>query len=426
MSGIYEQLLEAISNMKLADTHEHLPPSDHNLSPTGDILSIYFTAYLYEDLISAGLAREDAQCALDARFPLMRRWETIEPYWRLMRNTAYAREANLTVSLLYGIDGFHTDTLEELNDRFLQSRHPGRYEEILHGKCRIERCLLDSDLDADPRYFRSTVRMDRFIYPRNLEMFRDIERVTGMRVCSFDDWLEACDRYFDWAIRKGAVALKSNLAYERSLYYERASYHEAENEFRDLLVPLRYPVWDNEYIRTGKKLQDYMMHHILGLAQRKGLPFQFHTGLQAGNGNMMADADPELLCNLFLEYPDVKFCVMHIGYPHYLKLAALAKCFPNVYIDMCWAHIISPNACVNALGEYLDVTPMNKIFAFGGDHHHIDAVAGHVHMMRRNVAQALAAKVEHGDFGRDDALEIAHRILYQNPMDVYHLEKREG
>ena len=39
--------------------------------------------------------------------------------------------------------------------------------------------------------------------------------------------------------------------------------------------------------------------------------------------------------------------------------------FPNVFIDMCWAHIISPAAVTAALADFLDGVPFNKIMGFG-------------------------------------------------------------
>jgi hypothetical protein len=83
-------------------------------------------------------------------------------------------------------------------------------------------------------------------------------------------------------------------------------------------------------------------------------------------------------------------------------MPALAKTVPNVYLDMWWAHIISPNACVEALCEWLDCVPLNKITAFGGDYMLIDAVYGHQYLARENVAKALARKVRDGVFSIDD------------------------
>jgi uncharacterized protein len=148
---------------------------------------------------------------------------------------------------------------------------------------------------------------------------------------------------------------------------------------------------------------------------------QVHTGLQESSGNLIYHSDPALLSNLFLEYPDVKFDIFHIGYPYQHVLSALAKMFPNVYVDMCWAHIISPVACVNALVEWLDAVPVNKISAFGGDYCFVDGIYGHQALARMNVSKALAIKVRDGVFGADRAKRIAEMLFVDNPTALFGL-----
>ena len=79
------------------------------------------------------------------------------------------------------------------------------------------------------------------------------------------------------------------------------------------------------------------MHHWLHRAGERGLACQFHTGLQEGNGNLLARSDPLLLNPLFLVYPGVRFDLFHVGWPFTETATALCKIFPNVFIDMCWA-----------------------------------------------------------------------------------------
>jgi len=95
--------------------------------------------------------------------------------------------------------------------------------------------------------------------------------------------------------------------------------------------------------------------------------------------------------------------------------------FPNVIIDMAWAHIISPEACVRGLVEWLDAVPANKICAFGGDYLFPDGVVGHAALARQNVARALAAKVDRGVFDLDRAKEIAGWVFVDNPKRVFRL-----
>ena len=149
------------------------------------------------------------------------------------------------------------------------------------------------------------------------------------------------------------------------------------------------------------------MHHVLRLADRRGLVLQVHTGLQEGNGNYIAHSDPSHLTNLFMEYSNVRFDCFHIGYPYQQVLAALAKNFRNVFVDFAWVHIISPTAAIHALVEYLDSVPANKISGFGGDYILVDGVYGHQYIARDNIARALAIKIEQGAFDVDQAKEVA-------------------
>ena len=89
---------------------------------------------------------------------------------------------------------------------------------------------------------------------------------------------------------------------------------------------------------------------------------------------------------------------------------------------MCWAHIISPNASVNALLEWIDTVPLNKVSAFGGDYLFVDGVFGHQYLARENVARSLSIKVSQGLFDIDKAKEIARMLFYSNPLKIFRLE----
>jgi predicted TIM-barrel fold metal-dependent hydrolase len=165
-----------------------------------------------------------------------------------------------------------------------------------------------------------------------------------------------------------------------------------------------------------------MFHYILDLANRENLVVQIHTGIQEGSGNILENTRPELLTDLFLQYPDVDFDLFHIGYPFQNTIIVLAKYFPNVYIDMCWSHIVSPNASINFIQEFIDTVPLNKLSAFGGDYLFIDGVYGHQYLARINVAKALTLKVSDGIFDIDKAKETAKMFFYDNPMKLFRLE----
>ena len=95
--------------------------------------------------------------------------------------------------------------------------------------------------------------------------------------------------------------------------------------------------------------------------------------------------------------------------------------FPNVYLDMCWAHVISPAAARSALADWLDAVPFNKIMGFGGDYAFVDGVYGHLIMAKENISRVLAEKVELGVFDLERAVQIAEHLLYINPKELFGL-----
>ena len=313
--------------------------------------------------------------------------------------------------------------LIKLNETFLPTLKVGSYEKILKERSKIEVCLLDSyDLNCDKKYFRAVHRMDSFMYPMNRERVSEIEKNSGIIICCFNDWLKACECSMDAAISAGAVAFKTGLAYNRNLKFERVTKSEAEKEYNILFEMNRNPIWQTEMgVPSGKKFQDYMMHYIMQLANKRKLVYQIHTGLFAGKGSRLENSNPQLLTNLFIDYPDVKFDIFHIGYPFEHTLAALSKMFPNVYIDMCWAHVISPTSSVNALLEFLDSVPICKINGFGGVSLFLDAVYGHQVMARENISKALSIKVEENVFTMKQAKDYAKKMLYDNPVELFRL-----
>lgn len=418
---VYDELLSYVESLEIIDSHEHLPYREDAREQETDVLREYLIHYFSSDLISAGLPPQDLERARDHSLPLLARWRLVEPFWNAARHTGYGRSLDLAASGLYGIPRIDGSTIEALDEAFRRSLAPGHFKRVLKDKCKIQVSLLDSNLDCDQTFFRSVWRPDGFIYPRTSRDIRLLSQESGVPVSSFDGWLEACEAMLDRAFARGAVALKSALAYNRSLFYERVTREDAERCFNELFTTLHMPDWEAAPALPGKPFQDYMMHFVLGLANRRGLTFQFHTGLQEGNGNYIRNSDPSLLSNLFLEYPNVKFDLFHIGYPYQHVMSALGKLFPNVYLDMCWAHIISPAACVRALDEWLDAVPVNKIVAFGGDYMLVDGVYGHQRLARLDVTRVLAKKVEEGIFTLEEAKDAARQMFHDTPAALYRL-----
>ncbi len=425
-----ERLYGEIRRMPVIDTHEYLMWDEAAWCADGnDVLGEYLLHYMKSDILSVGMKPEDMDFVTDSGKSLTQRWKAVEPYWELCRYTGYGRALDLAVKGIYGIDGISGRTIVPLNDAFLEHKKPGHFTHVLRELCGIETCVIDVwtfQIENKVPMFKPAWQPQNFIQPAEpfgRDILGHIKESYGLTVRCLDDWLEALEREMALLLdRYDARTIKSSIAYNRPLHFEKTSYIKAKALFEEALT-----VWQREcaeekaLLHFPQELQDYMMHLVMKLAGQRHLTVQFHTGLFEGTGNIIGNGNPELLSNLFIDYPDVDFDLFHISYPYQSVACALAKMFPNVYIDMCWAHIISPSASISALRDFLDAVPYNKISAFGGDYMFVDGVYGHLEIARRNVSAVLAEMINEGVFGEAKALEIAKALFYDNPKRILKL-----
>ncbi len=387
---IYRELL----SIPVIDTHEHLWYDESSTyKEDDDVLKEYLIHYMKSDVISAGLKPALFQQVINHNLPITERWKIVEPFWESARYTGYGRVLDLSVKEIYGIDGIHANTVEDLNAAFLTQRKPGHYAHVLRDLCNIETSLLDVwtfHFDYDNDLFKRVWQAQNFLGPSDpdgYDFIPEMERKYKTKITSLDDWLSIFERELDFTLaQNGARVLKSSCAYRRSLHFEKVDYTVAKSLFADALKSWNARKEERTLPKFSIALQDFMMHYLLKLANERNLTFQFHTGLLEGNGNTLSNSDPSLLNNLFVEYPDVDFDLFHISYPYQGIAGALCKMFPNVFIDMCWAHIISPSASVTALNDFMDAIPYNKISAFGGDYLFADGIYGHLELSRQNIS----------------------------------------
>ena len=422
--GIFDELRA----MPVIDTHEHLPYAEDKRDRDTDVLREYLSHYMSSDIVSAGMTPADLEKVRDHTHPLPERWRLVEPFWEACRYTGYGRALDAAVRAIYGIDGVRGGTLEALNAAFVASMAPGHYKRVLKDICGIRVSILDGFFGGalcDRDFFRRVWQPHYCLpQPRASEMILATEKEQSVAIKSLSDWMDAFERDLEGMLAQGIIALKSTTAYSRSLLFRNVPFAAARAAFGESLHgwKARGRKADDDF-SLPVEAQDFMMHHILRKANEKHFVFQFHTGLQEGNGNTIANSDPSLMSNLFLAYPEVDFDLFHISYPYQGVAATLVKNFRNVFVDMCWAHIISPAASRAALSDFLDVLPFTKISAFGGDYMFVDGICGHLAIARENVARTLAEKVNDGVFSRARAAEIGRALFHDNPLRIFRLQK---
>jgi len=422
---VKEGIRESIDRMKIVDNHDHLcSPFLPEINFEMDLPYFLTQTYLSGDLVSAGMPESllkpdkfkylEKPCGNDQS---EQRWTELRPHVENVRNAIYYRYLLIALRDLYGFKGGEVDdsNWKKLSTliREKSRNHPEWSLEVLD-KMNVHKVILDvcgtappnQEIIKDSRLVQ-VVRMDEFIHG-SLEVVKTFAKGN---VHSLDDYLTVLDQAFEAVVKAGAVGIKSGLAYERVLFYDEVARSDAEKIFSRGLGKVGS--------QERKVFEDFMMHAICERCARHKLPYQIHTGIQAGNYNTLTNANPTHLTNLFQKFPDVCFDLFHGGYPYTQEAGILAKYFPNVYLDACWLAHISPAAYKRGLDEWLEIVPANKIFAWGGDHGIIEHSYASLMLAKDLISETLAAKVVSGYFSEKVAISVAEKIVGGNAVQVY-------
>ena len=428
------RIRDEIDLMPLMDCHTHLMPPEVCRQGELTLFEFFKHAYVAADFISAGMSvqawRTPVQSAQEG-------WRRVVPYLPRVQNTGYFRclLRALRDLLEFRETSLNEQSWTELSERLAAAnKRADWYEYVMKQRAGIEVSILDSlmsggILDLDRRFFRQAIRMDQFHHGhKKAVLFRpaiqdifsgdrpwvfgreEVEKRWGAKVGSLDEYLELLDIAFQKCVEAGIVAIKSVRAYDRSLHYEEVSRAEADRIFvkpDDQVTPSEVHAFEN-----------FMMHEVIRKTVEYNLPFQIHTGIQAGQGNRLYNANPLLLNDLLLKYREAKFVLFHGGYPWTAELAVLAKNNANVVLDFCWLPQICPQALRQCLCEWIELVPSNK-FTWGTDIGHPEQAYGCSRFVREILAEVLEDKVRRGYFDTEIALDIARRILHDNAFEIY-------
>ena len=423
-------ILEFMKEIEIVDNHDHLREVFFKESPLEIDLPFFLSrGYMRSDLVSSGLPEAFYEPSvkypnfpknfcylLEGKDQSEKLWSTLRPYLQRIRNTVYYQYLLIALRDLYGYEREEFgDDWRELSDKIREnSRKNPQWALSLLDKMGIRKVILDiagtglpcDQIVKDERLVQ-VVRMDGFITGD----MNVIKTIWDEPIRNLEDYLEALDETFKRAVDSGAVGIKSGLAYQRIIEYKDVPKYKAERILTSGL--------NNVSSGERRVFQDFMMHEVCRRCAEYNLPFQIHTGIQAGNFNTITNANPTYLTSLIRKYPEVKFDIFHGGYPYFREAGILAKYFPNAYVDGCWLTHISPSAYREALSEWLEIVPATKIFAWGGDHVIPEHTYASLKLGKELIAEVLASKVVDGRFSEKTAYWIAERIMGKNAEEVY-------
>lgn len=414
------RIKEYIDTLRIIDTHEHLLNPDF-LRKT-NILDFFLLMnhYYYDDLISAGMPEELFNKLYNGNMPPEEKWKLIEPYWNRSLNTSFALVAKVAARNLFNVNEINANTVGILTQRIKSAyNNKNWFETILKDSCRIEYLIQDDDaLALKVDWIKYVKRFTPWLNVRTKFGIDSIAMEQVEPIFTLEDFVKSLRNEFEKGLKNGMVGIKVISAYSRNLYFEKTDVAAARKVFKTL-------VSGDEDLQISwekaKPLQDYMFHQLMEMAKQHGVPVIFHTGLQAGQGNYIRNSNPVLLTNLFHEYPDVRFVLFHGSYPYGGELAALAKTYPNVYIDLNWTYAISPSYAKRYLSEWLETIPASKIMAFGGDYNCVENIYGVYQIAKQIITEVLTEKVSNNQLSENEARQVAKMILHDNAVEFYGL-----
>ena len=130
--------------------------------------------------------------------------------------------------------------------------------------------------------------------------------------------------------------------------------------------------------------------------------------------------DARELIPFIMRHPEVRFDIFHMNIPAVRAAGQIGANFGNVWLNMCWAHTISPTMSANALDEWIDQVGANKIIAFGGDVRWCpEKVYGHLALAREVIATVLGRRIDRGLISREYALYLIRRWFLENAGELY-------
>jgi len=428
---IYQNLLPEINQIQLIDTHEHLLPEPEYLKTKQNFFNLFFQHYASSDLISAGMDIKALEYLRMSDESAEKKWIKFFPFWQNMENTTFARVLKIAAKDLFNIDEISKETVSDLCKQIQAKYKPGWYDHVLREKAGIKMIYVRStiaNMKFYPSYFLPIVTSDQFLEIKSLPDIAQLEDDMNIKIHTLKNLTDAIEKYYTEARQKGAIGIKMTQAYKRSLSFKKRTFFEAESIFNKIFYGTGLiPHWNqNSGLNSEerKPLVDFLMHTIVRMAGELGLVVQIHTGFQEGQGNYITNANPTLLTNLFLEYSNTRFDILHCGFPYHLELACLAKNCPNVYPNMTWIYCIGSTIAGRILSDWFDIIPINKILGFGGDYHFVEGVYGHAQIARQTVTRILSEKIAEGLWTEKQAMGFGQKLFSENAEVIYNSDNR--
>jgi hypothetical protein len=159
------------------------------------------------------------------------------------------------------------------------------------------------------------------------------------------------------------------------------------------------------------------------------LVFQFSFGaepLPFETGSRLQQQTIRQLGEIIGRHPKLRFMCFLSSRHANQSLCTLARELPNFSLAGYWWHNFFPDVIRQIISERLDMLPATRQVGFFSDAYCLEWVYGKAILVRKQLAEVLSARIEQGQYSRDEALGIAEAILYHTPQQLLGMVPREN
>jgi len=157
--------------------------------------------------------------------------------------------------------------------------------------------------------------------------------------------------------------------------------------------------------------------------------FQFSFGaepLPFETGSRLKQETIRQLAEMVGRHPKLRFqCFLSSRHANQ-SLCTLGRELPNLSLAGYWWHNFFPEVIRQIISERLDMLPASKQVGFFSDAYCVEWTYAKAMLVRRQLAQVLAHRIDQEQFTLEEALKIAEQILFQTPQQLLGMVPRSS
>ena len=418
---LFDELYTEISKIPVYDTHEHLCTQDEVLESSTDFFDLMWS-YVCDDALSAGMSKSEWLYIRDKNNRFDDRWERFERVMPYICNCAYFGVVCRTLNAL-GIesDGYEGALRfsEIINARKNKNYFSDTFQDM--GIVRVNNLSEDYRIPCgfDSNIFEIIPTVSE-ITNALVSDCHTLNDYCGVDIRTLNDVTDAIKALFSLYKSAGVRSIKIGSGYFRELNFDQPDIDGASKQFEATRITKALAEDDRklygarQWTTDLKLLDDYIIWHVLESALEHSMAVHIHTGMHAWNYNNPKRAHCGGLIKIINTFKDLKIVLLHCGFPHADDALLLAKYYPNTFLNFTWVNVLDRFESPRLLNRALEMVPVNKICAFGGDYMHIENIRGALDGVREMLAEVFALRIERGIIKESQALEISKNLLLDN------------